>query len=276
MAVTHHDPLWRIFSHGRERRLHGRPYWFDNHRRDPLGNVVFQYTIAGSMTFRDRQGAHEIGPGCAVLFAFGEPSSYGLTRAHQASYECRWFNFGGAGLSEHWRALREKFGSILHLGDDAALEVEMIELAELGDPRRSLHPATMAVAVHGFIMRLYERAERRYSAQQPSVLLAVEHIVRQPTLAWSLKQIASRYGCSREHLCRVFHERLGLPPGQFVTRARIHHALRLLEQTQLPIHEVARQSGFPTVNALRRRIVESHGMTPTVLRQRLIGARRPR
>ena len=95
------------------------------------------------------------------------------------------------------------------------------------------------------------------------------------TLAWALgrldqplpvEQMARRARMSRRHFDRRFREVTGTTPATWLTYQRVLRARRLLEETQLPVEEVARQCGFSGAAALRphfRRIV---GTVPAAYR----------
>jgi transcriptional regulator GlxA family with amidase domain len=96
------------------------------------------------------------------------------------------------------------------------------------------------------------------------------------TLAWALgrldqplpvERLARRAGMSRRHFDRRFREVTGATPANWLTHQRMLRARQLLEETRLPVEEVARQCGFSGAAALRphfRRIV---GTTPAAYRE---------
>jgi AraC-like DNA-binding protein len=273
MALT--PTLWRLFNCGHQVVPAGRAYWFDNRAREPLGTVIFQMSIAGTIVYRDAHGEQTVPPGFGVLFVHGEPSAYGLLRGEHRAYENRWVSMIGAGLVEHINALRDRYGSVLDLRGDKSIERDMRELAALGDPTKPTGPTQLASAVHGFVMRLYERAERIHAAKQSPAERAVDQLLRQPVLGWSLKQVASQFGCSREHLTRLFRERVGQSPGRYIAQVRLEHALHLLRDSDLPMHAVAKQSGYLSTHTFRRHVLESVGQTPTAVRNRERRLHRP-
>lgn len=95
------------------------------------------------------------------------------------------------------------------------------------------------------------------------------------TLAWALgrldqplpvEQLARRARMSRRHFDRRFREVTGTTPATWLTYQRVLRARQLLEETRLPVEEVARKCGFSGAAALRphfRRIV---GTVPVAYR----------
>jgi transcriptional regulator GlxA family with amidase domain len=95
------------------------------------------------------------------------------------------------------------------------------------------------------------------------------------TLAWALGrldqpipvgQLARRAGMSRRHFDRRFREITGTTPATWLTFQRVLLARQLLEETRLPVEQVARRCGFSSAASLRphfRRIV---GTVPAAYR----------
>jgi AraC family transcriptional regulator, transcriptional activator FtrA len=96
------------------------------------------------------------------------------------------------------------------------------------------------------------------------------------TCAWTLRHLnqpltladlAARAAMSERSLLRRFHDEIGTSPKQWLLRARVDYARRLLETTDLPMDAVARQTGFPSPAALRHHFGATLGTTPTSYRQ---------
>ena len=79
-------------------------------------------------------------------------------------------------------------------------------------------------------------------------------------------ELLASLGCSYEHACRVFRNRYGVPPIQYVNAQRLSRARMLLRDTDLPVQAIARRVGFgdPTYfTALFRKTV---GLSPSAYR----------
>ena len=81
-------------------------------------------------------------------------------------------------------------------------------------------------------------------------------------------ELGGRLGISARHLRRLFAESLGLTPGQLARSTRVHFARRLLDDTDLPIAEVAFAAGFGSVRQFNRDCHDIFRATPGELRAR--------
>lgn len=80
--------------------------------------------------------------------------------------------------------------------------------------------------------------------------------------------LAARLGISARHLRRLFGDHVGATPAQVARSRRAHFARRLLDDTDLPMRDVARAAGFTTVRHMNRVVKEVFRFTPTELRAR--------
>jgi AraC-like DNA-binding protein len=266
MEKSEIDALWRILAFGRrERRPPGDPWWFDNQGRDPTATVVFQYVAAGGVRYRDRSVDAIVRAGSAFLFTQDEASSYGLDRDAKEGCTTDWICFMGPGLVDHWSALRRRYGSIIAVSPKILASLE--RLMKLAEPKTGADPCDVAAGVHAFVMDLFVNLRANLQTTQAPVDQAIDALMRHPAAPWSLKEAAERFGCSREHLARTFSRRLGLSPGQWLARERLHKALHLLHETNLPLEAVAAQAGFSSTQALARQVRGETGKSPRKLRK---------
>lgn len=80
--------------------------------------------------------------------------------------------------------------------------------------------------------------------------------------------LGARLGISARNLRRLFGTHLGLTPDQLARSRRAHFARRLLDDTDLPVTDVAFAAGFGSVRQMNRTCVDVFRATPTELRQR--------
>lgn len=82
-----------------------------------------------------------------------------------------------------------------------------------------------------------------------------------------LTDLARQEAMSVRTFTRRFREESGISPGQWITGQRVERARRLLERTDLPVEQVARETGFGTAQSLRKHVQAALGVSPTAYRR---------
>ena len=104
----------------------------------------------------------------------------------------------------------------------------------------------------------------------------VEHAAFGPLLLWierhlredlSIRGLARRAAMSARTLSRRFREHVGTTPAEWVARARVRQAQRLLETSELSIEAIAEKIGFGAPTVLRERFRSLVGTSPLAYRQ---------
>ena len=89
-----------------------------------------------------------------------------------------------------------------------------------------------------------------------------------------VETLSSRLGIGSRHLRRLFVQHLGANPVAVAQTRRLHFAKRLLNESTLPINQIALASGFGSVRRFNACFQKTYGRAPSQLRK--LGARRSR
>jgi AraC family transcriptional regulator, regulatory protein of adaptative response / DNA-3-methyladenine glycosylase II len=81
------------------------------------------------------------------------------------------------------------------------------------------------------------------------------------------EELAGRVGLGSRHLRRLFVEHLGALPMRIATTRRVHFARNLIEETDLPITELAGCAGFRSIRMFNHTMRATTGESPTQLRR---------
>ena len=79
--------------------------------------------------------------------------------------------------------------------------------------------------------------------------------------------LAERLGVGSRHLGRLFQRHIGASPLQVARTLRVQRAKRLLDQTRLPMLEVAARAGFTSLRRFNTVFSEVYRRTPSDIRQ---------
>jgi AraC family transcriptional regulator of adaptative response / DNA-3-methyladenine glycosylase II len=82
-----------------------------------------------------------------------------------------------------------------------------------------------------------------------------------------VESLAERLGVGSRHLRRLFVRHLGATPIAVAQTRRLHFAKKLIDETELPMHEVAVASGFGSVRRFNAGIVKVYHRTPSQIRR---------
>jgi len=82
-----------------------------------------------------------------------------------------------------------------------------------------------------------------------------------------VEALAARVGVGGRHLRRLFAEQLGASPAAVARTRRLHFARRLLDETGMPITQVAYASGFESVRTFNHAMQRTFRRSPTELRR---------
>src|SRR6201996_6504152 len=80
--------------------------------------------------------------------------------------------------------------------------------------------------------------------------------------AWPVKRLAEVSGVSEAHFARSFKQAFGVPPHRYLLTRRIERATALLRETDLPIIEIAFQTGWNSLGTFGRTFRDVTGESP--------------
>jgi AraC family transcriptional regulator len=98
--------------------------------------------------------------------------------------------------------------------------------------------------------------------RSPELARVVEHIHERLAAPLTLAELAAIAKQSPYHFARRFRQSMGIAPHQYVIRARVEEARRLLDTAGMSAAEVALQVGFASQSHLTRHMRRHLGVTP--------------
>jgi AraC-like DNA-binding protein len=85
--------------------------------------------------------------------------------------------------------------------------------------------------------------------------------------ALGVEELARAIGLSRRHLSREWQKYFGASPREFLNRRRLEAARQLLQATDFPLLDIARQSGFVELSHFNRTFKSTFGVPPETYRK---------
>lgn len=86
--------------------------------------------------------------------------------------------------------------------------------------------------------------------------------------AWPVERLAGVSGVSAAHFARSFKEAFGVPPHRYLLTRRVERAMALLRDTDLPITQIAFETGWESLGTFGRTFRDVIGESPGAIRAR--------
>ncbi len=102
--------------------------------------------------------------------------------------------------------------------------------------------------------------------QDPSLRAALDLIHSDPKQNWSASDLAKAAGRSRSGFFSAFKEAVGMTPGEYQTRWRLHLAAELLREHGYSVGATAREVGYGTEAAFSNAFLKFMGVRPGAYR----------
>ena len=122
-----------------------------------------------------------------------------------------------------------------------------------------------------FILELWKRGfivENDTSGKNTVEKEMVSYIQQNFTGKILLKEFGEQFHLSEKYISRYFKEHFHIKISQYVTYLRLEHAKHLLQDTDIPVTEVAMQSGYQNVSYFIRSFKKTYGMSPLKYRNK--------
>src|SRR5215467_11599325 len=84
----------------------------------------------------------------------------------------------------------------------------------------------------------------------------------------TVERLAARLGMGARQLTRLFARHLQASPSEVARTARVQRAKRLIDETSLPMTEIAMQAGFGSLRRFNSVFAEVYGRPPTEIRRK--------
>lgn len=231
------------------------------------------YVRKGSFGYRLGGRAFELVAGAAVI---GHPGAeYICTHDHVHGDECLSFQLAPAlvemlGRAQAWRA-----GSVPPLPELMVLG-ELAQSAANGASDAALDEVGVALAAR-FVEIAGGASRRRLAPSAEDRRRAVEAALRLDAEAHrplDLVAAARGAGLSPFHFLRLFANVLGVTPHQYLVRARLRRAARLLAEEGRSITDIAYDVGFGDLSNFVRTFRRAAGVSPRAFRRAAKGERK--
>jgi AraC-like DNA-binding protein len=215
--------------------------------------------LGGRLEHRSDGRCWPVGPGQVIYHPPG--ATRDIDQRSAEPIEKRWIRFSGP-YAEHLVAragLREE--PLRPQPADGRIEAALRQIVSLIEARAPGYAEEATLALIALLMHLGTAATRSVESHEAARLRSCLRADGE-----GLQQAAGRYGCSLAHFKRLFRQRIGITPWQYVLELRLERACTLLRDSELPIAAVAQAVGYADASQLARLFQARLGQSPRAYR----------
>lgn len=198
----------------------------------------------------------------------GYPHEY---YSDSAKWDVRWVAFDGYACAHILSQFHMTKPVLIHPQDSTALQNIYNKIFTAQKSDKAYCDYSCSGLIYDYVIefhRYIDNKMNKYKTDRNKILIPVlDYIDENFRSDFPLTILADQVAITPQHLCRVFKETMNMRPTEYLTRRRLQEAKRLLQRTELPISEVALQSGFPNAGYFCTVFKKHEGITPVAYKK---------
>ena len=238
----------------------------------PTGHTHYQWiqTRRGEGVLQLRGKEYLLREGTGMFLFPGEPHTYHKTKEE---WQVDWIIFEGAGISDFaGKVLELNRSEVGVISEPERLSCKIEEVFGMAASDEPMKNSICSDMVYSLLMEILRKAtfqnEKAIAGNQKKLDGVISHINRQYQNDLSLEDLAELAGLTPQYLCTVFKQYTSQTPFQYINMVRISKSKELLlAVSDMPIKEIATQTGFHDVSYFCKIFRKLEGKSPLEFRK---------
>lgn len=255
----------RLFQCGWEQcaPLHSFGPYVRNH-------YLFHYVISGrgfleASTAKKITRRYDLGPGQGFLILPGQINTYGADQFQPWKYV--WLEFDGLRVPEYLTEAGLSAGQPIYRPQTLAQADEVRDaMLYITD-----HPKASSLRLIGHLCLFLDALIRTSSTRQKPRETQLRDFYIQEAISYmeqnyqqevTVEEIANACQLNRSYFSKLFKQKKGCPPQEFLIRLRLSKAADLMRTTKVSIGDISASCGYPNQLHFSRAFKQRYGMSP--------------
>ncbi|MFJ7738704.1 AraC family transcriptional regulator [Lysinibacillus sp. NPDC097287] len=180
-----------------------------------------------------------------------------------------WVHINGSMVTSYFELLKEYNGLVQNIHQYEYIARQLKELTPLLEKRQFYDEVEISHTIQNILVEMVRLSlfKPSYSEKIPSYVLELQSILKNEyTRKWKLDLLASRLMINKFQMVKQFKKYIGFSPNEYLIVQRIHHAKKLLRNSNDTVSEIARAVGIEDVSHFIDLFKKREGITPLVYR----------
>ncbi len=258
----------RVYDLGTETRRN-ETYYYENKDRDYEG-YLFQYTLDGYGIYERKGERYKLTKGKAFFIHFPEDSCYYLNSSENPNQTWTYFylHFIGPAAEPFFRRIQELSGPVIDLAPDSMPVILFFEIYNTLKSQKPTEHYYSSEWLYRFLVSLLCQVEfPKTGNSSPYVTAAMDWMRKNYGRQAVLAEMDNEMGITYSHLERLFRKEQGISPIRYLTQLRLEESMKLLQNTDFGLDEIAKKCGFSCANYFAKVYKKLLHITPAEFRR---------
>lgn len=237
-------------------------------KRKKYDSILLAVTISGKGYLMYRNRTYEIGENVGFIIDCNEPQVYFTDKKELWNFA--WIHFKGANSMQQVRFILDNNGAKFKIEQDRIILKNIsrvIGLIHQNGIRCDILVSKYLNEIMTDLM-LYSLPGGAENKEFPEIIKkAVLIMESEYSEEIQMEALAKRLFTNKYELIRIFKKYLGITPYEYIIKYRINQSKILLESTQLPVSQIAGNSGFEDASYFIKMFRKHENITPLKYRQ---------
>lgn len=236
-------------------------------RQEGYGNHQIIYCTRGSGTLIVSGKVHQINPNMRFFLPSDCPHEY---YSNGDIWDTHWICFSGFAANEMLELFKLDRPRVFSLYETKNLERLIRGMHEAINFDRFYGTYRASGLLYPFMIeinRLINLQKNSRGAINPTLVHAVDYINIHFCRSITLEELSSELGVSKQYICRLFKDNMGVSPVEYIMKRRIHTAKELLVSTDRKIEDIAYELGFCSSSYFEKIFKRHEGISPAKFRK---------
>ena len=239
-------------------------------RSEGMLNSYNLHLVYGGSGYVFQEGERiPMGKGSGFLYPRGAYQQYGSDPVQP--WEVRWVHFSTALSLPLLEEADQSRGYFFTFDLNAGLTALFEEMYRLSAAYETRSEPRLSALLYEILVTLLQNSEPLHG----SVPLEIRHSIRRTAdlihkeceRPWTLESMSRLAGYSSYHFLRLFRSIMGKTPNRYLSECRLARAKLLLVSTELPVEQIALQTGFHQSSYFIKVFKQAEGLPPSQYRR---------
>lgn len=229
---------------------------------------VIHFVLDGEGTFQINEHTYHISKGDVFVCPAGRVTYYEADKEHPWTYI--WVNFLGIQSQNMvYRLLSTSAERYVLRGLPLEkYEQAVSELLAIQEDTMSSYLLANSILLRIMSWLFADTGFQEQEQEQPNTADRIRfYLDMNYSRPLRMKEVAAKFGYHPHYITRIFNERFGVPPKQYLFDLKLKKACGLLRSTELPVSVIAASLGFEDALGFSKLFKKTFGISPTQYRK---------